>query len=200
MSDPPALRTSVSLLARLRREEVDQQAWEELVRRYSPLLHRWCLHWKLQDADAQDIAQSVLGRLVVKLRDFEYDPTRSFRAYLKTLTNYAWCDLLEARRRAGAAAGGSVALELLHTTEAREDLLHRLDQEFDRELLDEATVLVRARIAAHTWDAFRLTAMEGLSGAEAAEQLGLTLFTVFKAKNKVQKMLREEVARLGSAT
>lgn len=200
MSEPSAFRTSASLLARLRREEIDQQAWEELVRRYSPLLRRWCLHWKLQEADAQDIAQSVLSRLIVKLRDFDYDPTRSFRAYLKTLTNYAWCDLLERRRRAGAAAGGSAALELLHTAEAREDLLHRLDEEFDRELLEEATDLVRARVAAHTWESFRLMALEGLSGAEAASLLGLTLYTVFKAKNKVQKMLREEVARLESAT
>ncbi len=198
MNEPSAFHTSVSLLARLRREEVDQQAWEELVRRYGPLIRRWCLHWKLQEADAQDIAQNVLARLVVKLREFDYDPARSFRAYLKTLTNYAWCDLLESRRRAGAGTGGSTCVELLHTVEARADLLRRLDDEFDRELLDEAAARVRARVEPHTWECFRLTALEGLSGADAADKLGRTLYTVFKAKNKVQKMLREEVARLGS--
>jgi hypothetical protein len=44
-----------------------------------------------------------------------------------------------------------------------------------------------------TWSAFRLTALEGRSGAEA---LGLSVAAVFMNKSRVQKMLREEVARL----
>jgi hypothetical protein len=35
-----------------------------------------------------------------------------------------------------------------------------------------------------------------LSGAEAAARLAMNVYTVFKAKNKVQKLLQEEVARL----
>jgi RNA polymerase sigma-70 factor (ECF subfamily) len=194
MDHPVPLRTSATLLARLRQPEVDQEAWAELVRRYAPLIQRWCRHWKLQEADAQDVTQAVLTKLVVRLQGFEYDAARSFRAYLKALTGYAWRDLLDGRRRDGA--GDSEALELLETVEARDDLLRRLDEEFDRELLAEATARVRARVAAHTWEAFRLTALEGLAGAEAAARLGLKVFTVFKAKSKVQKMLQEEVARL----
>jgi RNA polymerase sigma-70 factor (ECF subfamily) len=196
--DPPSnLSTSASLLARLARPEIDQEAWAEFVRRYGPLLYRWCRHWHVQEADAQDVAQAVLTRLVAKLQAFHYDATRSFRAYLKALTGYAWRDLLEARRRAGAAAGGSAYLGLLETVEARDDLTRRLEAEFDRELLEEATLRVRARVAGPTWEAFRLTALEGLSGAEAAARLGMNVYTVFKAKNRVQKLLQAEVAQLG---
>jgi RNA polymerase sigma-70 factor (ECF subfamily) len=195
--DPSSnLSTSASLLARLGRSEIDQQAWAEFVRRYGPLLYRWCRHWNVQEADAQDVTQAVLTRLVAKLQAFEYDATRSFRAYLKTLTGYAWRDLLEARRRAGAGTGDSTYLELLETVEARDDLTRRLEEEFDRELLEEAIVRVRARVAGHTWEAFRLTALEGLSGADAAARLGMNVYTVFKAKNRVQKLLQEEVAQL----
>ena len=196
MDAPSSLRTSASLLARLRGPPIDQQAWAEFVRRYGPLLYRWCRHWQVQEADAQDITQAVLAKLVVKLQTFDYDATRSFRAYLKTLTAYAWRDLLDSRRRAGTPASDSAGLELLGAVAARDDLMRRLDEAFDRELLEEATVRVRARVAAHTWEAFRLTALEGLSGAEAAAQLGMEVYTVFKAKNKVQKMLQEEIARL----
>ncbi len=73
--------------------------------------------------------------------------------------------------------------------------MRRLDEEFDQELLAEAAERVRRRVEPHTWEAFRLTALEGLSGAVAAEQLGMKVVTVFKAKSKVRKMLREEVAR-----
>jgi RNA polymerase sigma-70 factor (ECF subfamily) len=84
----------------------------------------------------------------------------------------------------------------LESLEARDDLLARLDEQFDRELLEEATIRVRLRVEPHTWEAFRLTAIEGMSGAAVAEQLRLKVATVFKAKSKVQRMLREEISRL----
>ena len=59
-----------------------------------------------------------------------------------------------------------------------------------------AQARVRERIEPHTWEAFRLTALEGKSGAEAAALLQMQVGTVFKAKSKVQQMLREEIERL----
>ncbi len=41
-----------------------------------------------------------------------------------------------------------------------------------------------------------MTALEGRSGAEAAALLHMQVGTVFKAKSKVQQMLREEIERL----
>jgi RNA polymerase sigma factor (sigma-70 family) len=189
--DPP---TSASLLGRLRQEPADQAAWGEFVRRYGPQLYDWCRRWRLQEADAQDVTQAVLVRLAQKMRTFNYDPGRSFRAYLKTLARYAWCDFLEGRKQ--PAAGGSEALQMLETVEAADDLVRQLDGPFDQEVLAEAQARVQRRVEPHTWEAFRLTALEGLSGAQAADQLGLKVATVYKAKSKVQQMLHEEVARL----
>ena len=196
MSDELATRTSVSLLGRLRLETKDQAAWAEFVRRYGERIYRWCRKWQLQEADAQDVTQTVLVKLAEKMRTFTYDPARSFRAYLKTLTHYAWCDFLEARKRPGVGSGGSEVLQVLHAVEARDDLVQHLNQEFDQELLEEATTRVRQRVEPHTWEAFRLTALDGLSGAAAAERLGLNVATVFKAKSKVQKMLQEAIRSL----
>jgi RNA polymerase sigma-70 factor (ECF subfamily) len=85
---------------------------------------------------------------------------------------------------------------MLHSVEAREDLVHHLEAEFDRELLEEAMARVRLRVAPRTWEAFRLTALEGLSGAEAAERVPMQVAQVFVAKRRVQKMLTAEVAKL----
>jgi RNA polymerase sigma-70 factor (ECF subfamily) len=87
-------------------------------------------------------------------------------------------------------------LEALHAVEAREDLLRRLDDEFDRELFDEAMARVRLRVEPRTWDAFRLLSLEGCSGAQAAEKLGMKVATVFVAKSKVLRMLQEETRSL----
>ena len=54
---------------------------------------------------------------------------------------------------------------------------------------------VQTLVEPHTWEAFRLTAQEGLSGAETAQRLSMTVTAVFKARSRVQQMLRERVER-----
>jgi RNA polymerase sigma-70 factor (ECF subfamily) len=190
------MQTSASLLGRLRSDPTDQTAWSEFVRRYAPQIYSWCRKWRLQDTDAQDVTQAVLMKLAEKMRTFTYDPARSFRAYLKTLAHYACCDFLESRQRPDRGSGDTKVLDQLESVEARDDLLAHLDAAFDLELLEEAKARVQQRVESHTWDAFRLTALERLSGAAVAEQLRLKVTTVFKAKSKVLKMLHEELARL----
>jgi RNA polymerase sigma factor (sigma-70 family) len=196
MMSNSAARTSPSLLGRLRQDRADELAWSEFVRRYAPQILQWCRKWKLQEADAQDVTQTVLVKLAEKMRSFTYDPAKSFRAYLKTLTNYALCDFLESRKRPGVAGGGSVALQVLETVEAREDLLQQLNATFDQELLEEAMQRVQGRVEPHTWEAFTLTAIDGLAGAAVAEKLNMKVATVFKARSKVQQMLQDEIRKL----
>jgi RNA polymerase sigma-70 factor (ECF subfamily) len=188
--------TRVSLLGRLRRNPGDPAAWQEFVGHYGGKIYGWCRKWNLQEADAQDVTQNVLLRLSQKMSAFQYDPTRSFRAWLKTLTHHAWSDFLETRRRPGLGSGDSHVAQLLHNVAARDDLVKHLEEEYDRDLLREAMARVRLRVAPQTWQAFTLTALEGLSGADAAGRIPMQVAQVFVAKRRVQKMLREEVARL----
>src|SRR5262245_50582033 len=82
---------------------------------------------------------------------------------------------------------------------AWEDLVRRLDDEFDRELLDEAAARVRQRVTPRTWRAFEMLAYEGHSGADTAKALEMKVATVFVARSKVQKLLQEELRRLEGA-
>lgn len=189
--------TRVSLLCRLRHDPGNQQAWGEFVEHYGPRIYDWCLRWNLQEADAQDVTQNVLLKLAQKMRDFRYDPSRSFRAWLKTLTHHAWSDFLETRKRPGGlGSGDSQVGMMLDNVAARDDLLQRLEEEFDRELLEEAMLRARLRVAPQTWEAFRLTALEGLSGADAAARIPMAVAQVFVAKRRVQKTIQEELAAL----
>jgi RNA polymerase sigma-70 factor (ECF subfamily) len=196
MAQSRNLRTSVTLLARLRRVSPDQAAWGEFVERYGRRIYGWCRCWGLQKADAEDVTQEVLFKLAQTMKTFAYDATGSFRAWLKTLTHHAWHDFVQGRQRAGAGLGGSEVLHRLHQIEAREDLLQRLQAEFDHELLHRAEQRVKARVQAHTWEAFRLLAVEGLAGAEVADRLGMKVAAAFVARSKVQKMIQEEMQRL----
>ncbi len=196
MNDETNLRTSASLLQRVQQGAGDQAAWDAFVGRYGPRIHAWCRHWQLQESDAQDVTQEVLLQLVDKLRRFQYDPSRSFRAWLKTLVHHAWQDFLERRRRGGLGSGDSAVWERLDSVAARDNLEEQLQEVFDREVLEEAMARVRQRVAPHTWEAFRLLTFEGLSGAEVAPRVGMQVTMAYVAKSKVQKMLKEEIDRL----
>ena len=188
--------THLSLLARLRLTPADEQAWSEFVERYGRQVYAWCRQWGLQEADAEDVTQNVLADLARQMRTFEYQPTGRFRSWLRTIAHRAWCDLLASRKAANTGSGDSAVLGLLNSVEAREDLLKHLDSECERELLEAAMNQVQQRVEPNTWEAFRLTAQEGRAGAETAQRLGLQVAAVFKAKSRVQKMIREEVAKL----
>jgi RNA polymerase sigma-70 factor (ECF subfamily) len=187
--------TSATLLARLRHLPPDQTAWGEFTERYGPKIFAWCRKWNLQQADAEDVTQTVLLKLAEKMQTFVYDPSQSFRAWLKTVTRHAWSDFWNTRGKA-MAAGGTQAIQILHAVEAREDLVQRLEGEFDRELLEAAVDRVRMRVTPRTWQAYEMTAVEGRSGAEAAQALGMKVATVFVAKSKVLKFLQEERQKL----
>jgi RNA polymerase sigma-70 factor (ECF subfamily) len=195
MEDHPS-QTSSTLLGRLRRDPNDQAAWRAFVARYEPRILDWCRRWGLQECDAEDVTQGVLLNLSRSMATFVYDPSRSFRAWLKTVTRNAWRDLVAQRKRVGVGSGDSRIGELLQTLEARDGLVQQLAEEFRRELLDEAMARVRPRVAPRTWDAFRLTALEGCSGAEVAAQLQMKVARVYVAKNEIKMMIREEVRRL----
>jgi len=194
-SDPSGASTSETLLNRVR-SPLDQEAWNEFVERYGRRIYGWCRQWGLQEADAEDVTQDVLLRLARKMRGFAYDPSRSFRGWLRTLTHHAWSDFLEDRKRPGAGSGDGEVTRALEQVEARDDLARWLDEEFTRALFEEASARVRLRVQPHTWEAFRLTAVEGKSGAEVAALLGMQVATVFVARSKVQKMLQDEARRL----
>jgi RNA polymerase sigma-70 factor (ECF subfamily) len=196
MPDDDSLKTSLTLLGRLGRDPKDQAAWSEFVARYGPRILRWCRGWGLQESDAQDVTQEVLLKLNGLMARFVYDPSGSFRGWLKTLTHHAWRDLMERRRRSGPGGGDGSMEELLGSLQAGEELVEQLDAEFRREVMDRAMDRVRRRVSGRTWDAFRLTALEGLSGSAAAERLEMRVARVYGARSSVREMIREEVRKL----
>jgi len=188
--------TSLSLLERLRETPTNQQAWEEFVERYGRRIYGWCRAWNLQDADARDVTQTVLLKLARKMSTFVYDPTGSFRSWLKTVTQHVLSDFVAESKQPGGGSGGSRVGTILENVEARADLAQTIEAGFDQELLDEAKVRVRQRVDQRTWEAFQLTALEQERGSAVADRLGMTVAAVFKAKSRVQKMLQEEIRRL----
>jgi RNA polymerase sigma-70 factor (ECF subfamily) len=81
--------TRASLLSRVK-NPADEAAWRQFEALYRDLLVRFCRRRGLQEADADDVVQTVMTNLVKCLPGFAYDPGRGrFRDYLFRCTDHA---------------------------------------------------------------------------------------------------------------
>jgi RNA polymerase sigma factor (sigma-70 family) len=197
MGPAPSERTSVKLLELVGQEPIDQAAWQAFVDHYGPKIHGWCRQGGLQEADAEDVVQDVMLRLARALRTFTYDPSRTFRGWLRLVTQHALSDFFaDRKRRLAAGSGDARVLAVLETAEAHDDLMALLNEEFTRVLVSQACEIVRARVAPQTWETFLLTACENRPAEEVAALFGINVTAVFKAKSRVLAFIREEIKRL----
>ena len=101
--------TSLSLLDRLRRQPA-QDDWTRLVAIYKPFVERFIRLDSALAADADDICQEVLRKLVEHLPRFKRQRDGSFRAWLKTVTvnevNHFWRRNARDKPGRGRAASG----------------------------------------------------------------------------------------------
>jgi RNA polymerase sigma factor (sigma-70 family) len=185
-----------ALLFRVGQSPTDQVAWGRFVALFGCQIRRWCRRWGLQEADSEDVTQDVLLRLARRLPAFDYDPARSFRGWLWTVTQNALADFIAERKRQFPGSGDHLVVGLLESVKSRDDVMEQRARQFDSEIVALASARAQARVEPHTWQAFLLTTYVGLSGHEAAAQLGMSRATVFKAKSRVVGFLREEVRRL----
>jgi RNA polymerase sigma factor (sigma-70 family) len=189
-----SLSTRGSLLGRLRQEGESAAAWEEFVRIYSPQVLRWCRGYGLQENDAADLCQDVLVRFWKQAATFDYDPARRFRGYLRQILASALSGW--SAKRSEKPLGTPEQEALLDSLPAREDLLARIEEAYDTELLALAMRDVQPRVSPHTWRAFEMLALEHRRGKDVAEALGISVDLAYAARHNVQKMIRETVARL----
>jgi len=184
-------KTRMSLLLRLR-DPRDTQAWGNFVELYAPLVYRQARRTGLQDADAADITQEVFRVVAATINQFEYDTRRGeFRGWLYRVTQNKIRDAAARRQTTGS---GDTAVHDLLAEQAAVTTPDDWNEEFRKSLLAWGYEQVRGRCETETWKAFWLTAVEGLSGAEVAAQLGISVGAVYVAKSRVLVRLKEVLA------
>jgi RNA polymerase sigma-70 factor, ECF subfamily len=165
---------------------------------YLPLVHGWCLRGGVPRSDVADLVQEVFSAVAQSLDRFRHDHDgASFRGWLHGITRHKVLDYWRKRPLEGRAAGGTDAHQYLANVE---DPLG--DEGGSEQLSDAALLMQRAleRISAefepHTRLAFEKTALEDGRPHDVAEQLGMTIAAVYKAKSRVLKRLRETLGDL----
>jgi RNA polymerase sigma-70 factor, ECF subfamily len=175
--------TSISLLQRLR-QPVDQDAWARFVSLYTPLLYFWAQRTGFTSNEADDLVQEVFTVLVQKLPQFDYDPQRTFRGWLRTVAVNKWRERM--RRRADPTVPYAAA-----DLSANDPAEKFWEDEYRAYLVRRALELMKADFP-DGWQACWDVVVENKSPVEVAAQLGVTVGAVRAAKFRVLSRLREE--------
>jgi RNA polymerase sigma-70 factor (ECF subfamily) len=191
MADFPPTRAS--LLLRLR-DPRDGDAWRQFVDLYGPLVYGYARRQGLQDADAADICQDVLGAVAEAVGRLEYDTARgSFRNWLFTVVRNRLSKWRAARGRRVQASGDSTTRQLLEMCPAPGGMEAEWEAEWQERLIAWACAQARGQMSEPTWQAFWRTAVEGVPVKQAAADLGLTTAAVYHARGRVLARLKELV-------
>lgn len=204
--------TSLSLLQKA--VQGDASAWSKIVQVYAPLVYKWTRQRGLQPEDAADIAQETFATLATRLDHYRSDQQgATFRGWLWTITKNKSFDFLRTQRQTCIARGGSANLLALGDLRANlpeeqsfaskpfasgsEEYEHSACSATEHvEVVHRAIALLRKRFAKQTWAAFWRTEIDGCSPEEVAEELGISKWSVYKARSRVLHRLRADLCGL----
>ncbi len=188
--------TRASLLVQLR-DGSNHGAWREFVRLYGPIVYGFARKRGLQDADAADLMQDVMRSVSGAIGRLDYDRRQgTFRGWRFTITRNKVFNFLSARRIRPQGSGDSATHRLLDTQADSSDGSESWELEYERRLAALAMERARGEFQEKTWQAFWLTAVEGLSAADAAKRTDMSTGAIYVAKSRVLARLKEEVESL----
>lgn len=189
--------TSLSLLERLRRTP-DAEHWDRLVALYSPLIRMWIRKYDVQGSDADDLLQEVLLAVSTDLGRFEHrGQPGAFRGWLKAILVNRLRKFWQARdRRPLAKAVSDINARLAALDDPSSEITLIWNQQHDQHVLRQLLALTEPHFAPQTWKAFCRVALDGVKPELVAEELGISVNSVFLSKSRVLRRLRQESSGL----
>lgn len=200
---PHSSLTNASLLSRVKNPD-DFEAWREFELRYRDLLVRFCKSstgGRLQQADAEDVAQAVLASMFRAMPRFQYDRSKGrFRDYLFRCARNAISQIRrgKAGRQSLNGAGTPLCLDEqmdsagsgtpdpgLVSTWEREWVAHHY-----RLALDE----LKRSFDAKSVQIFE-ACLAGKNVTELQSMFGMTDQAIYKVRTRAKQRLEEIIAR-----
>jgi RNA polymerase sigma factor (sigma-70 family) len=182
----------------------NQSAWLRFRDTYDPLMVRWCRGYGLDRESIDEVCQRIWIELANRMKTFEYDPSRTFRGWLRRLCESRVLNFLR-QRRAGVLLALNERMDeqesVVSFRSMSPDGTDEGDHRLNLLLLEEGEKVqaaVRAKIKPCTWDAFWLVAVCDWKVERTAHALGMTHTAVYAARDRVARMLCVEGKRVSA--
>lgn len=177
--------TRETLLLRLK-SGGDDPSWGEFDALYRPFLIGWYRRKGLQHEDAEDLAQQALLRARAGLPGFTRERSGSFRGWLGAIARNVQVTWARKRRPGGLTPADEDAL-----VGAADGWRPEWDREHDAYLVALLLKRVRGDFEPATFRAFELLVLGERPVDEVAAACGLEPASVYQAKSRVLRRLRE---------
>lgn len=178
--------TRKTLLLRARGGEPD--SWRELVRMYSPFIRTQLRRAKLPEDDLDDLTQDILLQLHRKISQFDHNGrTGAFRRWLRVVTlNRARAYL---RARPNVARVSMSEIEPLADDRSVASL--DFERDYNRHVIGTLVSRLSSEFSESTIDSFTGYVLQQRDPKEVSATLGVSLQSVYIAKSRVLKRLRQ---------
>lgn len=182
--------TSLSLLGRAKAN--DEDAWQQVVHLYGPLVEKWCRRFGLSEDDTADVFQETFRTVARHIADFSPERSvASFRSWLKTIVRTRTIDYLRKSNRQAHAAGGTEAQ--MRFGELADPMADETEEETEADnalIVRRAMEMIQGEFDPRNWSAFEQVALKGRSATEVAEEVGVTAQTIRQANYRIRRRLR----------
>lgn len=197
MMQTPNPTTRVSLILRLHNPK-DAEAWEEFVLIYQPFILRIAQRLGMSDANAADASQNTLTRLTEVVHQWSPSKTNAtFRGWLYRVARNCMLRQFEKENKHMRLLQSEVSREYFDQLSAEPkggESVYQL--EFQRQVFASAAENIRSQIRHNYWQAFWLTYVKNRDIKEVAHMLKINVSTVYVARSRVLKRIRNEVLRM----
>jgi len=153
----------------------------------------------VQHADAEDLVQETLAVVAAQLKRFEHNHRLgAFRCWLRrTLVNQLRVLRRSQKVRSTTLANSAHLLSLAEALEDPKGSLARIwEHDHDRYVVRKLLERIEPDFQPSTWQAFRLAVLQGTEPEQVAAELGISVDSVYAAKSRVLKRLRQEAEGL----
>ena len=188
-----------SFVSRLRSR--DPAAWFELWETFGPVLRAQLARWgkgRIGRETVQDLSQETMAALAGAID--RHDPSRGarFSTWLLAIARYTLSDEMD--RRTALKRGAGVRPQSLEEGLARADGAPAPEGAYERQIfdakVDAALRAVEREAGFMEFAIFRMRVLEGRSGKETAESLGVSQPTVSRRLSDVRKRLRAHLGEV----
>ena len=190
-----SIPTRDSLLSRLKNWE-DQLSWREFFDCYWRLVYNVARKAGLSAVEAEDVVQETVLSVAKGIGSFKKSRKLGrFKAWLLNIAHWRIVD--QFRKRAPGGPGGQLRSGAPVTDQVPDpatlDLGARLEETWNRQLLEVALSRVRSTVRPLSYQMFELHVLKDWPAAKVAERLKVSIGRVYFAKYKISRAMRKEI-------
>jgi RNA polymerase sigma-70 factor (ECF subfamily) len=169
----------------------DSEHWTRFVNLYSPLFHEYARRLRVPESERADIVQDMFVQVLRKISRFRRQEDGSFRGWLFLVLKNVWLDRvrrkklpLEMDADQNGLADSVDPATLIAAKEYREFVLRRVYG------------LVLAEFSSPNQRVFQRLVVEGISPQQVADEMNLTVNSVYLVRSRMLRRIREELSEL----